>query len=146
MKGKSFIGLMVIALSLTKAAYADFTFYSSTNDCKHVSGDWKGSGTASHWLVECAYEGSGTISGVGREGGFTVDVEAYKLSGSSLCPHHTKHKLTGVCVNGVVTIKTEYGNLSGYFSTDSGSSNGTLKVAPTIDVDVAIQFQRQVKG
>lgn len=145
MKGKSFIGMMVIALSLTNAAYADFTFYSSTNDCKNVSGDWKGSGTASHWLIECAYEGSGTISGLDREGGFKLDVEAHKLSGSSLCPQHTKHSLTGVCVNGVVIVKTDYGNLSGYFSTDSGSSNGTLTVAPGIDVDVAIQFQRHGK-
>lgn len=145
MKGKLYIGYMIIALSLTNAAYADFTFYSSTNNCNNVSGNWKGSGTASNWLIECAYEGSGTISGLAHDGGFKLDVEAHKISGSGLCPQHTKHSLTGVCVNGVVTVKTEYGNLSGYFSTDSGSSNGTLTVAPGIEVDVAIQFHRQGK-
>ncbi|KTD10654.1 hypothetical protein Lgra_1620 [Legionella gratiana] len=146
MKGKSFIGLMVSALSLTTAAHADFTFYSSTNDCKNVSGNWKGAGTATHnrW-IKCHYEGSGTISELDSAGNFTLEVEARKLSGSTFCPSYTKHALTGVCTNGQVTVKTEYGNLTGNFSTNSGSSNGTLTVLPGIDVDVEILFQRVAK-
>lgn len=143
MKGKLFIGFAILAFSLTKAAHADFTFYASSNDCKNVSGDWKGSGTASHWLLECAYNGSGTISYIDNSGNFSLDVTADKQSGSILCPQHTEHKLKGVCVDGVVTVKTEYGNLTGVFSENTGSSNGTLNVSAGIDVAVAIQFQRK---
>jgi hypothetical protein len=143
MKGKFLIGLAIATLSLTNAAHADFTFYSEDHHCKHVHGSWSGSGKAHHWLIgTCEYNGSGTISELDSNGHFGLQVKADKQSGSLLCPRHTEHALTGKCVNGEVTVMTEYGNLTGIFSEHSGTSSGTLNVSAGVNVDVEIQFKR----
>ncbi|KTD67241.1 MULTISPECIES: hypothetical protein [Legionella] len=143
MKQKLLIGFTAVALSLAHMAHADFTFYSGANNCDEIPGNWAGSGKATNWLIgECAYNGSGTLGELDTNGSFDIEVSADKSSGSFVCPDHNTTKLKGVCVNGKVTIKTEYGNLSGIFSKTSGSAKGTLSVSPGMDVDVSIQFKR----
>ncbi|KTD73705.1 hypothetical protein [Legionella tucsonensis] len=142
MKQKLLIGFTVAALSFATISHADFTFYSSANSCEDVPGNWAGSGKASNWLIECVYNGSGTVSALDSAGNFKIEVSADKRSGSILCPDHHTTKLEGVCVNGTVTIKTEYGNLNGIFTKNSGSAKGALNISPGVDVDVAIQFKR----
>lgn len=142
MKQKLLIGFTAAALSFASLSHADFTFYSGANMCGDVPGNWAGSGKASNWLIECAYDGAGTVSTLDSAGNFTIEVNADKRSGSLVCPSHNTTKLKGVCVNGTVTIKTEYGNLNGIFTKNSGSAKGKLTVSPGIALDVAIQFKR----
>lgn len=144
MKQKLLIGFTaaVAALFFINMAHADFTFYSEMNKCEDVPGNWAGSGKASNWLIECSYNGAGTVSALDDAGNFAIEVDADKRSGSFMCPDHHSTRLKGTCVNGRVTIKTEYGNLSGIFTKNSGSAKGSLNVSPGIDVDVAIQFKR----
>ncbi|HHF7365234.1 TPA: hypothetical protein ACPSKY_000327 [Legionella bozemanae] len=142
MKQKLLIGFTVVALSFATISHADFTFYSSANSCDDVPGNWIGSGKASNWLIECVYNGSGTVSTLDSAGNFNIEVSADKRSGSILCPDHHTTKLMGVCANGAVTIKTEFGNLNGIFTKNSGNAKGRLNVSPGVDVDVAIQFRR----
>ncbi|WP_392537523.1 hypothetical protein [Legionella sp. 227] len=143
MKQKLLIGFTVAALSFAHIANADFTFNSGSNSCDDISGNWSGSGKASNWLIgECVYNGAGTVSAVDKEGNLNIEVTADKRSGSLVCPDHNTTQLKGICVNGTVTIKTEYGNLSGIFSKTSGSAKGRLTVSPGMDVDVSIQFKR----
>lgn len=116
MKLKLLIGFTAAALALAHVAHADFTFYSGANTCENVPGNWSGSGKATNWLIgECVYNGAGTISALDMDGNFSIEVNSDKRSGSLVCPEHNTTKLKGVCVNGVVTIKTEYGNLNGIF-------------------------------
>ncbi|STY28873.1 Uncharacterised protein [Legionella wadsworthii] len=142
MKLKLLFGVTAAALFFTSLTHADFTFYSGTSSCEDVPGSWVGSGKASNWLIECFYNGAGTISTLDNAGNFNIEVNADKRSGSLVCPDHNYTKLRGTCVNGTVTIKTEYGNLNGNFSKNSGTSKGTLSVAPGVDVNVAIEFKR----
>ncbi len=137
-------GCVVATLFLTQISYADFTFHASTpNACEHLAGRWSGTGTASNWAIgECAYHGSGLISPLDNDGNFTVDVVSDKDSGSFLCPSHNEKHLTGTCVNGVTIIHTEYGDISGNFSQNSGNAQGTLSVTPGLKVDVFMQFGR----
>ncbi|MCW8444093.1 hypothetical protein OQJ19_01190 [Fluoribacter gormanii] len=143
MKQKIIIGFTAVALTIASISHADFTFYSGSSKCEDVPGNWAGSGKASNWLIgECVYNGSGTVGALDSAGNFAIEVNADKRSGSVLCPSHNTTKLRGICVNGTVTIKTEYGNLNGVFSKNSGSANGKLTVSPGMDVDVAIKFNR----
>ncbi len=137
-------GCVVATLFLAQISYADFTFHASTsNACDHLAGRWSGTGTASNWAIgECAYHGSGLISPLDNDGNFTVDVVSDKDSGSFLCPSHNEKHLTGTCVNGVTIIHTEYGDISGNFSQNSGNAQGTLSVTPGLKVDVFMQFSR----
>ncbi|QMT59867.1 hypothetical protein [Legionella sp. PC997] len=143
MKQKLLIGFTAVALTFASISYADFTFYSGSNNCEDIPGNWAGSGKASNWLIgECHYNGAGIVGAVDTTGHFAIEVNADKRSGSLICPEHHSTKLRGICVNGTVTIKTEYGNLNGIFSQNSGSAKGKLTVSPGMDVDVAIQFKR----
>ncbi|CAM2968266.1 Uncharacterised protein [Legionella steigerwaltii] len=143
MKQKLLIGFTAAVLSFAHMAHADFTFYSGTNTCDEIPGNWSGSGKANNWLIgECVYDGSGTIGALDKDGRFNIAVESDKRSGSMVCPDHNSTKLKGTCVNGTVTINTEYGNLNGIFSKTSGSAKGKLSVSPGMDVDVSIQFKR----
>lgn len=143
MKRKLLIGLAVASMSFTGMSYADFTFYSSSTACEDAPGNWVGSGKAYNWLIgECVYNGSGTVGPVDSAGNFSLEVIANKRSGSFVCPEHTTTKLNGVCINGVVKIKTEYGDLAGNFTKTTGNAKGSLTVSPGIDVDVSVQFNR----
>lgn len=143
MKKKLLIGLTVVTLSFTSISYANFTFYSGSTNCEDISGVWSGSGKASNWLIgECVYNGSGTVGSVDGAGNFKLEVSADKHSGNFMCPDHATKKLTGVCLNGVVKIKTEFGDLVGDFSQNTGNAKGKLSVSPGIDVDVSILFNR----
>ncbi|WP_133136018.1 hypothetical protein [Legionella rowbothamii] len=137
-------GCAVATLFLTQIAYADFTFYSSTPDaCEHLAGHWSGTGTASNWAIgECVYHGVGVISPLDKAGNFTVEVVSHKDSGSFFCPSHSEKHLTGTCVNGVTIIHTEYGDISGDFSQNSGTAQGTLSITPALRVNVVMQFDR----
>ncbi|PWY56466.1 hypothetical protein DGG96_02380 [Legionella qingyii] len=143
MKQKLLIGFTAVSLTFASISHADFTFYSGSSNCEDIPGNWSGSGKASNWLIgECVYNGAGTVGALDSAGNFPIEVNADKRSGSIMCPRHNTTKLRGICVNGTVTIKTEYGNLNGIFSKNSGSANGKLTVSPGMDVDVAIQFKR----
>ncbi|WED44581.1 hypothetical protein [Legionella cardiaca] len=143
MKGNLLIGFMA-AMSFANMSHADFTFHSNVaNVCKYLAGHWSGKGKASSWLIgDCLYHGAGVISEVDNDGHFTVEVKADKDSGSFFCPKHSTKQLTGICTNGVATIMTEYGNLQGNFSQNAGSAKGTLTVAPGINAEITIEFQR----
>lgn len=141
MRGKLLIGFTVVTMSFTNMSHADFTFYSNTNSCDVVSGQWVGNGEATHLLGTCKYHGSGMVSAVDSKGYFSLVVSADKNSGHFLCPEHQNTTVTGTCINGVVRIKTEYGYLSGKFSQESGSAKGILTVSGT-NVDVNILFNR----
>ncbi len=138
------IGFAAATLSFASMSHADATLYSGVaNACEYISGHWAGTGKASNWVIgECIYHGAGTISTLDTTGHFRIEVTSDKDSGSILCPNHTSKQLTGICINGVVTIMTEYGNLAGNFSQNAGNANGTLSVAPGMNADVEIQFQR----
>ena len=137
------IGLSATAMLLANTSHADFTFHSSMSDaCEFVSGKWTVSGKGSNWFVgECKYHGIGTISTLDATGHFKIDVSADKDSGSFLCPDHDERQLDGKCVNGVVTILTEFGDISGNFSQNSGTAQGTLS-GMGIEFDVSARFQR----
>ncbi|MCL9684349.1 hypothetical protein [Legionella maioricensis] len=144
MKKILLMGLTAATLSFTPVSQADITVHSNTPDaCEYIAGHWAGTGKASNWVIgECIYHGAGTVSTVDNTGSFKIEVTSNKDSGSLLCPAHAKKRLTGTCINGVVTIKTEYGDLAGHFSQNSGDAKGTLSVARGISADVVIQFQR----
>lgn len=144
MKGNLVNGFFVAAMVFVNVAHADFMFHSNSNNtCDYISGHWFGTGKASNWFVgDCFYHGSGTISSLDSTGAFTAEVTADKDSGSILCPSHSTNILTGVCINGVTTILSEYGSVNGYFSQNTGSAKGTLSAGPGLKVDVDIQFER----
>lgn len=144
MKRILFMGLTVTTLLFSNLSQAAFTFHSSMpNACQDIAGQWSGKGKATNWLIgDCVYHGSGSTSTINATGNFTVKVSVDKDSGNFLCPKHVTQQLTGVCTNGNVTIKTEYGNLKGSFSQTGGNAKGTLSVAPGMDADVTMQFQR----
>lgn len=135
-------GALAVFLAIP-AAHADYLFYSSAADaCEQISGHWIGSGKAESWLADCAYHGQGYASAVDAAGNFSIDVSADKDSGSFICPSHTERKLMGNCANGVVTFRSDYGNITGVYANNSGTAVGTLTASPGIDVDVSIQFTR----
>lgn len=144
MKRNLQLAFIAAIMSFTSMSHAEFIFHLNTpNACDSISGHWSGKGRATNWLLgECSYHGSGEISTVDSTGHFTVNVTADKDSGSPFCPAHSTEKLNAVCANGVVTVKTEFGNLVGNFSDTSGSAKGTLTVSPGMDADVSIKFQR----
>ncbi|KTC98365.1 hypothetical protein [Legionella erythra] len=129
---------------LANGSYANFTFYpNALNNCTSIAGNWAGKGMASSWLTgECHYHGAGTVSAVDSNGHFNIELAVDKDSGSFLCPNHTTKQLAGVCRDGVVTIQTEYGNLNGHFSENTGNASGKLTVSPGMSADVSVQFYR----
>lgn len=137
-------GVILLSLAFANIAQADFTFHANTAaGCDYLAGRWIGTGTATNWFLgECVYRGTGTISALDSSGHFTADVSADKESGSLLCPSHSTKQVTGICVNGKTIINTEYGNINGTFSENSGNAKGTLVVGPGMSADVAIQFSR----
>ncbi|RUR12941.1 hypothetical protein [Legionella sp. km772] len=141
MKRSIFLGLLSTLL-INTVTYADYSF--RLNDsCESISGPWSGKGKASSWFLgTCSYHGTGTVGLVDSTGHFTVSVKAVKDSGSPLCPDHASEQVNAVCSNGMVTIKTEFGNLKGNFSSNSGSAKGVLAVSPGIEAEVSMQFYR----
>jgi hypothetical protein len=139
--GKGCIGLIWL---LAGSAYAEYHFYlANSSACNTISGEWSGKGKASNWLLgSCTYHGTGTISAVDTSGHFTAMVSAQKDHGPALCPAHISQQVHAVCLNGEMTIKTDFGRLNGTFGTNSGSANGTLSVSPGIEADVSMQFYR----
>ena len=144
MKRNVRIGLMAAALSFANMSYADFIFRTNNpNACESLAGQWAGTGKAYNWLVgTCIYHGIGLISTLDSSGSFTVDSAADKDSGSFLCPNHAARQLTGNCINGVITVKTEYGNLTGTISANSGDAKGTLTISPGVTAEVTTTFSR----
>lgn len=144
MKRILFIGLTTALISFANTSQANFSFHSSVpNACEYVAGQWTGSGKATNWFIgECIYHGSGSSSTLDPAGNFTIQVSADKDSGSILCPSHAEKQLSGVCQNGAVTIMTEYGNMTGGFTKNTGEAKGTLSVGPGMNAEVTLQFQR----
>ncbi|RMX15115.1 hypothetical protein EAS68_13080 [Legionella jordanis] len=144
MKKNWIIGCISTLLFASSIAHADFNLYASAgNACDYIAGHWAGKGTASSWLIgDCIYHGAGSISAPDVLGRFSIELSADKESGNIVCPNHAKKQLRGICSNGKVTITTEYGNINGNFSKNSGSAQGTLTVAPGVSADVVVQFQR----
>lgn len=144
MKRNVLMGIMAVTMSFMNMSHADFTFHSNDpNACEYVAGHWSGTGKAHNWLLgDCVYYGLGTASILDNAGNFIMEVTADKDSGSFLCPNHSSKRLSGVCVNGVVTVMTQYGNLAGNFLSNSGEASGTLSVASGMSADVMIQFLR----
>ena len=137
------IGLISLAL-LSTGAYAEYSFsLANTESCESIAGSWSGKGKATNWLLgSCTYYGTGIVSIVDNTGHFSVRIIADKDYGNKLCPEHATEQLNGVCLNGVVTIKTDFGSLKGNFSENNGSAKGTLSVSPGIDADVSIHLFR----
>ena len=144
MKRNLLMVLTAAVLSFSSISYAEFIFqFSSSNACETIPGHWSGKGRAPNWLLgDCVYHGSGEVSALDNTGHFTVNVNADKDSGSPLCPEHASQILNAVCSNGVVSIHTEFGSLSGTFSETTGSATGTLSVTPGLEADVSIKFTR----
>ena len=142
MKIKS-LGLICLTL-LTSNVYAEYSFsLDNPESCESIAGSWSGKGKATNWLLgSCTYHGSGIVSAVDSTGHFSVRTTADKDYGNKLCPEHATEQLNGVCLNGVVTIKTDFGSLKGNFSENNGSAKGTLSVSPGIDADVSIHLFR----
>lgn len=130
-------------LSLASFAHANFTFHSNiANACDHVPGHWAGKGKATNRMIECTYHGYGTSSALDSAGKFTMELVADKDSGSFLCPGHAEKKLVGVCVNGEVTLMTDYGNLIGGFTENMGDATGELSIGLGMGADVSLHFDR----
>ncbi len=144
MKDRLLQGLIAVVLCYTNLSHADSILHSnSTNSCEHISGQWAGTGQAYNWMMgSCKYHGSGTVSTPDLEGNFTITVNASKDSGSIFCPNHSTKQLHAVCINGIATIHTEFGNLLGSFSEKEGNAQGTLSVAPGMEAKIEIEFQR----
>ncbi|MDP1604240.1 MAG: hypothetical protein Q8M03_13355 [Legionella sp.] len=145
MKRNLLMGCAALTVFFVNMAHADFVLRSSDPAvCDYISGHWSGTGKASNWFIgDCFYHGKGTIGTVDQAGHFTVHLESDKDSGSIFCPRHTKKKFTGTCVNGAVTFMTEYGNLTGDFTRNTGDVNGTLSIGRGLSATVAIQFGRE---
>lgn len=143
MKSKVFLAA-IGALAINTATYADYSFrLANTESCDTISGTWTGTAKASSWFLgTCVYHGTGIVSSVDSSGHFTIQATADKDSGSILCPEHGAERVNAVCSNGLVTVKTEFGNLKGSFSNNTGSAEGTLSVSPGIEADVSAQFRR----
>lgn len=144
MKKRLFLGLISATALFSCSSHADYSFrLSNLDSCSSISGAWSGKGRASNWFIgQCDYYGSGTVSVVDENGLFTVQVNVTKDSGSPLCPPRGKELLNAVCKDGVVTIKTNFGNLNGTFSFNHADASGTLSVTPGLDADVSIQMWR----
>lgn len=142
MKRKLLMGFTVVAMFLAHTSHADFTFYSDSTDCNEVVGNWVGTSTATSGLIKCDYNGSGVVSPVENNSQFKLSLNAKKTSGSILCPANYSATFNAVCTNGVVTVKTEYGNLMGGFSrSNGGNAKGRLTISPGIFVDIDIRFR-----
>lgn len=143
MNNRLFLGFSIF-LFFINTSYADYSFrLNDPSGCNAISGKWSGKGKATNWLLgSCVYHGTGTVSAVDSAGNFTAQVTADKDSGSGLCPNHATEQLKAVCVNGIVTIKTEFGSLRGNFSATKGTASGTLSVSPGLDAEISIQFFR----
>lgn len=134
------LGLLLITLN----AHADYSFrLADTESCDKLTGNWSGKARVKNWAIgTCKYIGTGTVGPVDSSGHFTIYGKADKDYGVSLCPDHASQQLNGVCANGVVSIKTDYGKLKGTFSENSGNAKGTLAVSPGIEADVSVEFYR----
>lgn len=141
MKRLPIIFIMTLFASISQA---NFTIYSNNvSDCNSLAGQWSGTGTAYSWIIgTCVYQGSGVLSFVDDMGHLTVQFDAEKKSGGFLCNKNLNQTLPGVCTNGVVTLTTDYGNLTGNFTETSGEASGTLSVLPGIKADISLKFQR----
>jgi hypothetical protein len=141
---RTIIAFTAALLSFPGLSQASFIFnLADPNSCDTISGHWSGTGKASNWLLgDCVYHGSGDVSTLDSTGHFSVAVNADKDSGSPFCPDHAGQTLNAMCSNGVVTIKTEFGSLSGTFTNNTGTAKGTLSVSPGLDADVSIKFTR----
>jgi hypothetical protein len=144
MKQGIVLGLISATILFTNISYADYSFrLNNPEECTQLSGIWSGKGSASSWFLgQCNYHGTGTISTVDDNGNFSVQVNVDKDSGSPLCPPHATEQLNAVCKGGIVTIKTEFGNLKGTFTPTNGNASGTLSVSPGLEADVSIQMHR----
>ncbi|VVC75878.1 hypothetical protein AQUSIP_11790 [Aquicella siphonis] len=144
MKKKLITCFTAAIVSFAAASYADITMHSyAANACQKLSGQWAGTGTAKNWMIgQCEYSGSGTASSVDAAGNFTLKFNADKDSGSMLCPKHTSQQMSGKCINGDITINTEYGSLKGSLSEKTGEAKGTLHISPGVQADLTIRIQR----
>lgn len=135
---------MMATLILATDAWADFTFISDDPEiCNYLANEWEGKGKASNWLFSCSYTGTGSISQMDETGHFTVALSAKKRSGGVICPDYVNQELRGTCQAGVVTFITDYGNLKGNFSQESGNAKGTLTYSPGASATVSVTFQRR---
>lgn len=138
------LGCVSAAALLTGSVYANYSFMlEDSSDCSTISGGWSGRGKAHNWLLgSCTYHGKGTVSSVDSNGRFFAQVEVDKDHGVGLCPQHVTERIDAQCVNGLVTVKTDFGSLRGTFTSNSGKASGVLSVAPGIEADVTIQLSR----
>lgn len=136
-------GITAITVSFANTSFATFSLHSNDYDmCQHIEGQWLGSGTLSNWLIgECIYRGVGQIKIIDNSGHFILNMNVEKKSGSRFCTDSIAEQFSGNCTNGVVTIITDYGDLEGSFSEQSGSAQGTLSIAPGMSAKLNISFQ-----
>lgn len=143
MNNKILTGVAAVALLFASTSWADFSFRSDDSDaCMHIAGKWTGTGTISSSVTgTCNYKGSSTSTSVDSNGKFTIAGTIEKQSGSFFCPPQVSKQLTGICTNGTVSIQTEFGNLTGTFSIESGEAVGKLTVMPGVVAEVSMKFQ-----
>lgn len=135
--------ICLVMLCLTPVVWADYLLYSADPDaCKSLAGQWQGHGKATNLLLKCTYTGYETISSLDSEGRFIISFYADKKSGGSICPKHLSEELKGTCINGVVTIKTDYGKLKGDFTKNAVDAKGVLTYSPGASADVVVKMQR----
>lgn len=136
--------IAIMSLFCTSLSYASFVFHLEPgNTCEKLPGKWVGDAKASNWLLgECRYHGTGEASALDSQGRFVITASADKQSGNPVCPEHATESLNARCSNGVVTVTTDYGNLTGQFSETAGSAKGTLSVSPLLEAEVSIKFKR----
>lgn len=134
------MGLLCFAFTV----HADIVIsFDAPNTCANLDGSWSGTSKVSHWLSGiCTYHGTGTIIFIDAFGHFRVSGRADKDSGSFLCPAQISEQLSGVCVDGLMTIKTDFAVVTGTLSGNSGSAQGRLTLSPGLDVDVFAQAHK----
>lgn len=145
MKKGLMIGTTVFALAFSTISSADiFLSTFSADSCENLAGKWQGTGKVTNWAIgECLYRGEGNVNHVDENGVFTLTLTVNKDSGSVLCPNHVTQVLPGMCRDGKISLKTDYGSLTGGISGNAGTAKGTISIATGISADVVVQLRKE---
>lgn len=144
MKKMIWVAWTVKTVLFCPLSYANYTIELNNVDaCHSIAGTWVGKGKATNWIIgTCKYHGEGMLGNIDNAGRFTITASAHKDYGNALCPQRVKQVLNAVCINGVMSVKTDYGSLRGVLNEMTGSANGTLSLSPGMDAKVSLQFSR----
>lgn len=136
------MSLLLVTLFPLKFAYADVVLMSGVNACQDVVGHWSGTAIVSSRITgDCLYRGNGIVDGIDARGNFSFHLQANKDKGSDICPANVNHTLSANCVNGAITLKTNYGNLTGTMSGKTGHASGKVSFMG-LSAKISVQLQK----